>query len=176
MKNRIVVVVVLAAALALGGVAAAQSRIAVINLAFIIDESKAGQQGNAILQEAFAERQQQVNELEAELQEMEAALADSSLSDAERADLLARLEEAAARFEETVAQLEAELEQLVEALRGQILSDLRVVVQMVAEENGVDIVIDANQAYFFSSSVDLTMAVLQRYDELYEQARAEEQR
>gem|GEM_PF-4186085 len=174
LKNRAVVVVVLAAALvlAIGAVASAQTRIAVIDLAFIIDASKAGQQGNAILQQAYAERQQQVAELEAELAAMEEKLANQALSPEERQALLAQLEEAAARFEETVARLEGELQQLLEALRSQILSDLRIVVQMVAEQNNVDLIIDANQAYFFRETVDLTMAVLQLYDQLFDEARA----
>lgn len=177
MRNRVVVVVVLAAALALaaGAAVSAQSRIAVIDLAFIIDASKAGQEGNAILQQAFSERQQRVSEMEAELIAMEQELTDPALSADQRAALLAQLESAAEQFQQTVALLEAELQQLLEALRGQILSDLGIVVQMVAEQNDVDIVIDASQAYFFRETVDLTMAVLQLYDQLFDEARTAQQ-
>lgn len=174
MKRRIAVTAVFALmlALAIGAVASAQSRIAVIDMAFIMDESQAGQQGNAILQSAISERQEQVNAMEEELLTMETALADASMSDAARAELLTELEAAAMVYSETVARLEAEIEQIIQSLRSQIISDVRIVVQMVAEESEFDLVIDASQAYYFRSVVDLTMDVLQRYDELFEASRA----
>lgn len=159
-------------ALAIGAVASAQSRVAVIDLALIIDESQAGQQGNEILQSAIAERQEQVNEMEAELLAMETALADAGLSDDARAELLFELEAAAAVYSETVARLEAEIDQILQSLRSQIISDIGIVVQMIAEEHEFDLVIDAAQAYFYRSVIDLTPEVLQRYDELFEAARA----
>ncbi len=174
LNKRVLVVAVFALVLtlAIGAMASAQSRVAVIDLAFIIDESQAGQQGNAILQEAIAERQQQVSEMEEQLIAMETALADPSLSDAERTRMLGELEAAAGEFSQTVARLEAELEELLQVLRSQIVQDIRIVVEMVAAERDIDLVIDANQAYFFRSTVDLTSDVLALYDELFEASRA----
>lgn len=174
LNKRVLVVAVFALVLtlAIGAMASAQSRVAVIDLAFIIDESQAGQQGNAILQEAIAERQQQVSEMEEQLIAMETALADPALSDAERTRMLGELEAAAGEFSQTVARLEAELEELLQVLRSQIVQDIRIVVEMVAAERDIDLVIDANQAYFFRSTVDLTSDVLALYDELFEASRA----
>ncbi|MFS8581728.1 MAG: OmpH family outer membrane protein [Limnochordales bacterium] len=172
MKRRIVVATLfgLALVLALGAVGSAQSRIGVIDLAYVLDESKAGQEGNAILQAALAERREQVQAMEQRLQELEASLTDATLSDEERDRRLAELEAAAAEYNETVARFEAELDFLLQTLRDQILSDIGVILQMIAEERGLDIVIDASQAHYYRDAVDLTLAVIQRYDELYEAA------
>ena len=93
----------MALVLALGAVGSAQSRIGVIDLAYVLDESKAGQEGNAILQAALAERREQVQAMDQRLQELEASLTDATLSDEERDRRLAELEAAAAEYSETVA-------------------------------------------------------------------------
>lgn len=177
MKNRIVAVAVMAllSVLAVGAVGSAQAKIGLIDLAVIMDESKAGQQGNAILQAAVAERQQVVSDMEAELIALEEALSDVALTDAERVEILAALEEAAAEFSQTVQLFEAEIDQIVQALRSQIIADVRFVVQLVAEQGGFDLVMDVEDAYYYRSAIDLTHEVIREYDELWDAARASEE-
>lgn len=173
LNGRMVVAAALALALilGLGAVGSAQSRVAVMDLAFVIDESRAGKEGNMILQAAVAERQAQVSAMEDRLLELETSLADNTLTDAERAERLASLEAAALEYSETVARFQSELEQLVQSLRGQIVSDVSVVVQMIAQEREIDLILDVNQAYYYREAIDVTLDVIQRYDELFDAAR-----
>lgn len=167
-------VMVLMSILAISAIGSAQAKIGLIDLAVIIDESKAGQQGTAILQAVVAERQQVVSEMEAELIALEEALSDSTLTDAERAEKLAALEEAAAQFSQTVELFEAEIEQLIQSLRSQVISDILFVVQLVAEQSEFDLIIDVDDAYYYRSAIDLTNEVIREYDDLWEAARAAE--
>lgn len=176
LRRRIVVgtIVVFMLIMAIGAMGSAQSRIGVIDLAVVIDESKAGKEGNTILQDALAERQAQVREMEDELLAMEEALSADTLTDDERAERLAELEQAETEYSETVARFEAEIDQLLQTLRRQIISDIGVVVQLVAEERGFDLVIDADQAYYYRRVADLTFEVIREYDDLFDAARSAE--
>lgn len=163
-----VVLVVVAAA----AVVSAQSRVGVVDLAIIIDESRAGKEANAVLDAFIAERQQEADELAARWQELADALEadDGSLSDEERGALQAEVEAAAVEYAAAVEQFELEIAMAIEALREQILSDIGIVLQRVGDARGFDMIVDSSSVYYYRRVVDLTFEVIREYDDLWELA------
>lgn len=171
-RSAVVVGVVLALTFALAAVASAADRVGVIDLALIIDESKAGRQANTLLNEFIAQRQQELAPYEERLAAMLEQLENEAdaLPEEERAALETGFDELAQEYFALLEQFEAEVAAAVEALREQILADIGVVLQMVGDDRGFDIIMDAANVYYYRRVVDLTFEVIREYDDLWEQA------
>lgn len=171
-RHAVIGAVVLLLMLALSAVASAADRVGVIDLALIIDESKAGRQANTLLNAFIEERRQELLPLETQLQELVEALENGaeSMSDDERAALEAEVDALAEEYVSLLDQFEADVDAAVQSLRQQILADIGVVLQMVGDSRGFDLIIDTSTAYYYRRVVDLTFEVIREYDDLWEAA------
>lgn len=171
-RHAVIGAVVLLLMLALSAVASAADRVGVIDLALIIDESKAGRQANTLLNAFIEERRQELLPLETQLQELVEALENGaeSMSDEERAALEAEVDALAEEYVSLLDQFEADVDAAVQSLRQQILADIGVVLQMVGDSRGFDLIIDTSTAYYYRRVVDLTFEVIREYDDLWEAA------
>lgn len=165
--------VVLLLTLTLPLAASAADRVGVIDLGTVIDESQAGREANAVLNRFIEERQQWLVPYEERLDDLLARLngEDEALSAGERAALQAEFDELAQEYFAMVEQFEAEIQAAAQTLREQLLSDIEVVVRMVGEARGFDLVLEASDVYFYRRVVDLTFEVIREYDHLWEQSR-----
>lgn len=176
-RNALIVTTALLLSLALTAVASAAARVGVIDLGLIIDESKAGRQANTVLNAFIEERQQALLPLETQLEELAAALESDvvTLSVEERAALEADFDALAEEYLALLNQYEAEIEAAVESLREQILADVGVVLQLVGDSRGFDLIMDASMAYYYRRTVDLTFEVIREYDDLWDEAQRQQQ-
>lgn len=173
LKRHVVVgAVVLLLTLVLSAIASAAGRVGVIDLALIIDESKAGRQANTMLNAFIEERRQQLLPLETQLQELVESLENGveSMSDEERAALEAEIDTLAEEYVSLLEQFQTEVEAAAQSLREQLLADIGVVLQMVGDSRGFDLIIDTSTAYYYRRVVDLTFEVIREYDDLWEAA------
>lgn len=163
-------IAVLVLVTAAGGVGSAAGRVGVIDLALIMDESKAGREANAVLAAFIEERRTAVLELETHVDQLRAALEDDeqALTDDERAELEAELEEATDEYVAAVNQYDEELDAALQELRNHILSEIGIVLQMVGDAGGFDLIVDAASAYYYRRVVDLTFEVIREYDDLWD--------
>lgn len=174
--NRIVgtAVAVLVLVMAMASIGLAADRVGVIDLAVIMDESKAGKQANAALAAFIDERQQAAFQLEEELEQLAASLDEdeggAAWSGDERATLEAELDAAVERYIAAVNEYEAEIDAALEALRDHILSEIGIVLQMVGDSRGFDIILDSTSSFYYRRVVDLTFEVIREYDVLWEAA------
>lgn len=170
-RNTVVLTVALLLIMALSTVASAANRVGVIDLALIMDESKAGRRANALLEEFIAERQEALLPLEEQIEALAAELENAeSMSDAEREALQAEFDEVVNEYVTQLNQYEAEIDAALQQLREQILSDIGAVLQMVGDSRGFDLIIDTSMAYYYRRVVDLTFEVIREYDDLWDQA------
>lgn len=151
----------------------AADRIGVIDLALIMDESKAGKEANEVLAEFIQERQQALQPLETRLTELNDIVenGDSELADDER---VAKEEELGAVVQEytaTVNAFESEIQSVLQSLRNHIMSEIGVVLQIVGDESGFDVIVDTSSVYYYRRVVDLTSEVIRKYDTLWDEAR-----
>lgn len=153
----------------------AADKVGVVDLALIMEESKAGKQANALLAAAVEERRQALAPQEAQLEELAALLENGSLSDDERAAKEAEFDALAQEYIAAVNQADAEVQQLLEQLRSQLLADIGVVLQRVGDSRNFDLILDVSSTYYFRRTVDLTFEVIREYDDLWEQAQRQGQ-
>lgn len=161
---------------ALSAVGSAAGRVGVVDLSLIIDESKAGKQANALLNLFIQERQAALLPLEEELERLSAELENGeSLSDEERAALQEEFDAAVMEYVAAANQYEEQIEAAVQDLRDQILADIGVVLQMVGDSRGFDLIMDVSSAYYYRRTVDLTFEVIREYDDLWDEAQRQSQ-
>ena len=146
----------------------AQQKIAVINAARVMSESKRGQVALAKIEEAQATKRSELEALNSALQELQREYTEGRLSLTE-----ARLEALEEEITAKARNLEREQEDAQLALQKLSEKDLREIEQSilatidaVGKELGYDLIFDMRQSglVFASDSVDITSAVLQRFD------------
>ena len=146
----------------------AQQKIAVINAARVMSESKRGQVALAKIEEAQATKRAELEALNASLQALQREYTEGRLSLTE-----ARLEALEEEITAKARNLEREQEDAQLALQKLSEKDLREIEQSilatidaVGKELGYDLIFDMRQSglVFASDSVDITSAVLQRFD------------
>lgn len=163
-------VIVLLALFGGAGVSAA-SKVGVVDLGTIMEESRAGKQANVILNEFVAELRAELRPYEDELDELFEALQDESLPEDERGALEERFNEAMAEYGSLVDAFDAEVEEALFQLRRQVLNDIGIVLQSIAEAQGFDIILDSEAVLYYRRVVDLTFEVIREYDERWQAAR-----
>lgn len=170
-KIALAVTVAVMFTIAVSAVGLAASQVGVIELNTIIEESRAGKQANAVLNAFIDELRAEVAPVEAELEQMLEKLEDESLSDEARAALEAEAEELAGQYVAMVEAFDEEIELAIMQLREQVLSDIGVVLQLVGDSRGFDLIVDSEAVFYYRRVVDLTFEVIREYDNLWLEAR-----
>lgn len=155
------------------GAVSAATKVGVVDLATIMEESRAGRQANVVLNEFVAELREELQPYEENLDELFEALQDESLSDDERRGLEERFNETMAEYSALVDAFDMEVEEALFQLRSQVLNDIGIVLQSVAEAQGFDIILDSDAVLYYRRVVDLTFEVIREYDERWLAARNE---
>jgi len=142
------------------------TRVAVIDLQRIVQESLVGQRLQKEIQ-AFQEKQQQelrkkeaeIRQLNQKLQEQAAVLAPDALRDLQTK--LRGKQREIDRFREDAV---AELQEKIEDAQAQLENQVRPVIAEVAREKGFDIVLNPAAVVFASRTVDITDDVIKRFN------------
>jgi outer membrane protein len=158
---------VLAVALAAAGVGAAQTKVGIVNLQRAIagtDEIK-----KTIVDGAarYRPREEEIEKLQADLQSLQKEIGSGKLSPA--AEQQARTE---GQFKERQLQRrDQDLRDDVARERDDIIGHARQrmqqVIQKMAEERGLDLVIDSSSTVSFKAPLDITEAAIVAYDKAY---------
>jgi Outer membrane protein len=160
---------VCAAGLLFSQVASAQSKVGVINFQKALLDTKELTKASADLTAKFKPRADALEKLQRELADLQTQLQGSAgkLSPQGQADLQAR-----GQRKQTEAQrLQDDLQTDVDNERntvlqksGQRMTDL---IKKIAEEKGLDIVVDVQSTYFFKPAMDITVDATAAYDKAF---------
>jgi len=142
------------------------TRVAVIDLQRIVQESVVGQRLQKEIQ-AFQEKQQQelrkketeLRQLNQKLQEQAAVLAPDALR-----DLQAKLRDKQREIDRFREDAIAELQEKIEDAQAQLESQVRPIIAEVAREKGFDVVLNPAAVVFASRAVDITDDVIKRFN------------
>lgn len=157
------------ALIALSGIASAQVKVGVVNIQRAVLESAEIKKASADMEAKYKPRQQQIETLDRDLagisQQLQAA--NSKLTPQQQADLTAQGQ----RKQRDRDRLAQDLQTDVQAERDEILSKssqkMAAVVKMIAEEKGLDVVIDSSNTAYFKPGLEITNDVLAAYDKAY---------
>ena len=157
-----------------GHVASAQNKVAIINLQKAVMDSAEIKAASAAMEARYKPRVTQIETLDKEI----AAIAQNLQSNAGKltAQAEADLNAQGQRKQRDVQRLRDDLQADVDRERNEILqkSALKMtdVLKKLAEEKGLDIVVDAPYAPYFKASLDITPDLVAAYDKAYPAAAA----
>jgi|SRR5712691_618084 len=160
---------VCAAGLVSPSLASAQTKVGVINLQRAVLETAEIKKASADMQARYKPRQDALEKVQRELSDIQTQLQNSQgkLSAAGQADLEAQGQ----RKQREATRLNEDLQADVERERNDILQRagqrMTEVVKKVADEKGLDVVVDVTSAIFFKPALEITDAAIAGYDKAY---------
>jgi outer membrane protein len=160
---------VLIALFVFGHVAAAQSKVAVINLQKAVLESAEIKSASAAMEARFKPRVTQIEQLDKEI----AAISQNLQTNAGKltAQAEADLNAQGTRKQRDVQRLRDDLQADVDRDRNEILqksaNKMTDVLKKLAEEKGYDIVVDAPYAPYFKAALEITNDLIAAFDKAY---------
>jgi outer membrane protein len=152
-----------------GHIAAAQAKVAVVNLQKAVMESAEIKAASAAMEARYKPRVSQIEQLDKEI----AAIAQNLQSNAGKLTAQAEsdLNAQGTKKQRDVQRLRDDLQADVDRERNEILQKSAVkmtdVLKKMSEEKGYDIVIDAPYAPYFKGALDVTNDLVTAYDKVY---------
>jgi len=155
--------------LSLTAIASAQVKIAVINLQRAVLESAEIKKASAQMEAKYKPRQAEMEKLQRDLQSLQQQLQTNQgkLTPQAEAELTAQGQ----KKQRDLQRLTDDLQSDVDAERNQILQKssqkMQEVVRKLADEKGLDIVVDVSSTIFFKPALELTSDAIAAYDKAY---------
>ena len=156
-----------------GQVAQAQSKVAVISLQKALSDTAELKKAQVEMSAALGPRQQQAEKLNQDLAKISQQLqTDSSLTQQAQFDL----QNEGKRKQTELTRLQEDLQADATSMRNSVLTRaserMQGVVKKLAEEKGLDLVVDTQVALYFKPAMDLTAEATAAYDKTYPPAAA----
>ncbi len=156
---------ILLVAMAATGVA--QTKVAVVNSQKAILETAEIKKAQVDLEAKFKPRQDQMARLTKELQDIQTQLQSGKLKQNGEQELTVQGQ----RKQRELQRLQDDLQADVDRERNDILqrsgTHMQEIVKKLADEKGLDVVIDTSNTIFYKSSLDLTAEAVAAYDKAY---------
>jgi outer membrane protein len=165
MSRALIVLALLAAA----GPAAAQSRVGVVNFQRALLETAELKKASAALEAKYKPRQAEIERLRKELEDLQQKL--QSLAGKLTPQAESEMTLQAQRKQRDLQRLSEDLQSDVDEERNDILTQagqrMRAVINKLAEEKGLDVIIDAGNTLYFKAALDLTAEATAAYDKAH---------
>jgi len=151
------------------GVASAQTKVAVINMQQAVLATAEIKKASSELEAKYKPRQTVLDQLRADLDGIQQKLqaGQGKLSPAVEQDLTLEGQ----RKQRTLQRLSQDLQEEVDNVRNDILAGaqrrMMEVVRKLADERGVDVIVDSGSTLFFKAALDLTADATAAYDKAY---------
>lgn len=162
------------AVLAVAGLAAlplasAQSKLAIINLRSAVIETAEIKKAQAELQTKFAPRQTQLETLQKDLAGLQQQLqsGQGKLTPQKEQELQLQGQRKQREYERLGTDLQEEVDRERNEILGRAGQRMQDVVKKMAEEKGLDLVIDVSNTVFFKPALDVTKDAITAYDRAY---------
>ncbi|MEP6714693.1 MAG: OmpH family outer membrane protein [Terriglobia bacterium] len=151
----------------LASLASAQLKVAVINTQKAMADSEELKKASTATEAKYKPRQDELTKLQADLQSIEQQLNSGKLNQQSVAEMQAQ----GTRKQRDMQRLQDDLQQDFERDRQDILGKasqkMQAVITKLAEEKGVDIIVDASQTLYFKPALDLTVDAVTAYNKAY---------
>lgn len=158
-----------AAALLTMAAASAQTKVAVIDMQKALLDTAEIKKASAALEAKYKPRQSQMEKVRKDLEDIQQKL--QSLAGKLTPQAEAEMTAQGQRKQRDLQRLGEDLQADVDAERGDILNKagtrLREVVKKLAEEKGLDMVVDASNTIYFKAPLELTKDATEAYDKAY---------
>ena len=147
--------------------ASAQVKVAIVNAQKAMADSDELKKASAAVETKFKPRQDELTKLQSDLQSIEQQLASGKLNQQAAADLQLQGQRKQRDAQRISDDLQADFEKDRQEILGKASQKMQQVIAKLAEEKGVDVIIDASQTLYFKPTLDLTTDAVAAYNKAY---------
>lgn len=149
--------------------ASAQFKVGVVNLQKALQDTAEIKQAEADLKARFGPRQEEIAAMEKELAKLnqEAEANQSKYNEQTMAELLARIQTRQRQYQRNSQLLQDEVNRERQDILSRVGQRFSEVVKKVAEEKGLDMVVDQNNLLYAKPAMDISAEVTAAYDKAY---------
>ena len=155
--------------MAAGSAAFCQLKVGVISLQRAVLESAEIKKASADMEKKYQPRQQEVEKLNKEIQGIQQQLQTNAgkLTAVAQSDLTAEGQRKQRELQRMNDDLQADVNAERSDILGQSTKKMSEVVKKIAEEKGLDVVIDVSTTVYFKPALDITSEAIAAYDKAY---------
>jgi outer membrane protein len=154
-------------ALAAIGAAAGQTKLAIINSQKAVLDTAEIKKAQAELEAKYKPRQDQLVKLQKDLQDIQAQLQGGKLNQSAEQDLTAQGQRKQRELQRIQEDLQADVDRERQDILQRTGQRMQDVVKKLADEKGLDVVIDSSNTVFFKTALELTAEATAAYDTAY---------
>lgn len=160
---------ILAGCLLTAGIVSAQGKIAVVSLQKSLENTAELKQAQVDLEVKYRPRQQQLAALEKEILQMqqEAQANQAKYNEQTLAEVQTRIQRKSRDYERSGQSLQEEVNRERSDALQRMGMRMQEVIKKVAEEKGLDMVVDVTNLMFFKPALDISAEVTAAYDKAY---------
>ena len=166
-KFQLRALMICAASLLFAGAAGAQTKVGIVNIQRAMVETAEIKKAQAVLEGKYKPRQAELEKIQRELAGLEAQLQGGKLNPQAAQDLQARGQrrqrEAQRMAEDLQGDVDRERNEILQHA-GQRMTD---VIKKIAEEKGLDVVVDVNNTLYFKPALEITSDAIAAFDKAY---------
>ena len=140
------------------------AKVAIINLQQAVLQTQEIKKDSAALEAKFSPRQKTIEALQKELQDIQKQASTPNLQPGKEAELQSTFTSKQKQLQRLGEDLQADVNVERQDILGRVGRQMADVVKKLAEERGLDVVIDVTNALYFKPSLDLTAATTAAYD------------
>jgi outer membrane protein len=147
--------------------ASAQVKVAIVNTQKAMADSDELKKASVSLESKYKPRQDELAKLQNDLQSIEQQLNSGKLNQQAAADLQLQGQRKQRDAQRLSDDLQADVEKDRQDILGKASQKMQQVIAKLAEEKGVDVIIDASQTLYFKPALDLTTDAVAAYNKAY---------
>ncbi len=149
------------------GAAAAQVKVAIINVQRAIIETAEIKKAQGDLEAKFKPRTSELEKLQKELQDIQAQLQSGKLNPQAEQELTARGQRRQREYQRVGEDLQAEVDRERNEILQRAGQRMSEVVKKIAEERGFDMVVDVTNTVYFKPAMEITADAIKAFDAAY---------
>jgi outer membrane protein len=149
------------------GAAAAQAKVAIINVQKAIIDTAEIKKAQADLEAKYKPRTTELEKLQKELQDIQAQLQSGKLNQQAEQELQARGQRRQREYQRVGEDLQGDVDRERNEILQKAGQRMTEVVKKIAEERGLDVVIDVTNTVYFKPALDITAESQKAFDAAY---------
>jgi outer membrane protein len=143
------------------------AKVAIINAQKAVADTEEIKKAQAALEAKYRPRQQAIETLQRELQSIQQQAAAPNLAPAREAELQATFTQKQKQLQRLGEDLQADVNDERQEVLGKAGRLMTEIVKKIAEERGIDVVIDVTNTLYFKPTLEITPAATAAYDKVY---------
>jgi outer membrane protein len=143
------------------------AKVAIINAQKAVADTQEIQKAQAALEAKYRPRQQAIESLQRELQTLQQQAAAPNLAPAREAELQATFTQKQKQLQRLGEDLQADVNAERQDVLGKAGRQMTEIVKKIAEERGLDVVIDVTNTLYYKPTLEITAAATAAYDKAY---------